>query len=128
MQKTIAGNFYDTETDEEIVNQDGEKESVVLYRTEGGRYYLEVRKWQLFVNGAWENYSSGYDDDGLRDRLPKEYCRVFTLIRPFTMEQAIDWYVTNIVPDCFQARFREDCRERPGRSPSSSATASDLLR
>jgi hypothetical protein len=103
MQKTIAGNTYDPEVDEEITNYDGGSEELVLYRTATGLYYFEVEKYQTFIDGSWSDFTWNYDnEDDVWDELPKERKRSFVLIRPLSAEQAIDWYLATIVPYCLR--------------------------
>lgn len=103
MKKTINGGVeFDTKNAEEIVWHDAEdnKTSAYLYRTNKGKYFLRTDKLQIRKGRTWCDVPMDGSAKGHKVRIAEE-------IIGLTENQAIDWFVANLVPKCFAASIQE---------------------
>ncbi len=102
MKKTVDGVEYDTEHAELIANHDADdnRTAAYLYRTKEGKYFLRTEKMQIRKGRAWHEVPMDGSAKGHKVRIAEE-------ITGLTENQAIDWFVANLVPKCFAASIQE---------------------
>jgi hypothetical protein len=110
MRKTIQGVLYDTERDEELLDEcillsDEDKSSPrSLQRTKSGHYYLKGTIMQVYVSGNWRTMEHGEDlwDYGFSlDDLPSPFVRNLESIAPVTQREAYRLACLNCLPEEF---------------------------
>ena len=102
MKKTIDGVEFDTEHAELIANHDADDNSVsaYLYRTSERKYFLRTERLQMQKGRTWHPAPMDGSAKGHKARIAEE-------IIGLTENQAIDWFVANLVPKCFATSIQE---------------------